>query len=56
MRTSTSERFAGTVDPIEEIRLRIWARLHYAPPTERNQQWHPVVLEEMQRRDLETAR
>jgi hypothetical protein len=41
------------VDFIEELRLRRWARQNYVPPEERNSSWHPVVLDEMDRRDLE---
>lgn len=43
------------VDPIEEIRLRTWARFHYRPETERDDRWHPVVLDEMSRRDAEMS-
>ena len=41
------------VDPIEEIRLRTWARKHYAPAQERDGSWHPVVLDEMSKKDRE---
>ena len=41
------------VDPIEEMRLRTWARQHYAPRTERDNHWHPVILDEMRRKDSE---
>ena len=41
------------VDPIEEIRLRTWARQNYAPEDERQDDWHPVVLDEMCRKDRE---
>ncbi len=41
------------VDPIEEIRLRTWARKHYAPAQERDEGWHPVVLDEMSKKDRE---
>ena len=44
---------AAQVDFIEEIRLRTWARRNYAPPAERSDEWHPVVLQEMERRDRE---
>ncbi len=47
---------AAQVDAIEEIRLRTWARRNYAPPTERSDEWHPVVLQEMERRDREQSR
>jgi hypothetical protein len=41
------------IDLIEELRLRRWARENYVAPEQRNQTWHPVVLEEMSRKDLE---
>ncbi len=41
------------VDPIEEIRLRTWARKNYAHPTEREENWHPIILDEMGRKDQE---
>ena len=44
------------VDPIEEIRLRTWARRNYAPADERESDWHPVILEEMDRKDRESDR
>jgi len=43
----------GDVDLIDEIRLRTWARKHYAPVSERDDNWHPVVLDEMIRKDAE---
>lgn len=43
------------VDPIEEIRLRTWARKNYAPTSEREEGWHPIVLDEMSRKDEEGA-
>ncbi len=45
----------GLVDLVEEIRLRTWARLNYAAPEERDYTWHPIVLEEMDRKDVEVA-
>jgi len=41
------------MDFIEELRLRRWAREHYVPSPERESSWHPVVLDEMARKDLE---
>ena len=41
------------VDPIEEIRLRTWARQNYAPASEREDSWHPIILDEMSRKDGE---
>lgn len=41
------------VDFIEELRLRRWAREHYVPVDERDTAWHPIILEEMHRKDGE---
>ena len=41
------------VDVIEELRLRRWAREHYVPADERKRSWHPIILEEMLRKDEE---
>jgi hypothetical protein len=41
------------VDPVEEMKLRTWARRHYAPTEQRDDSWHPVVLDEMLRKDEE---
>jgi hypothetical protein len=43
------------IDPIEEMRLRTWARQHYTPAKERDTEWHPIVLDEMRRKDRERA-
>ena len=43
------------VDPVEELRLRCWARRNYVPIRERELSWNPVVLEEMQARDEELS-
>lgn len=45
----------GLLDLVEEIRLRTWARKNYTDPEQRDNSWHPVVLEEMKRRDREAA-
>jgi hypothetical protein len=42
------------VDFIEELKLRRWARENYVPSHQRDTSWHPVVLEEMGRKDSET--
>ena len=44
---------AAELDFIEELRLRRWAREHYVPRGERELSWHPVILDEMARKDLE---
>ena len=38
------------VDPIQEIRLRTWARKNYAPAHQRNDTLHPIILDEMKRK------
>ena len=43
------------VDLIEELRLRRWAREHYVPRDRRQPSWHPVVLDEMSRKDSESG-
>lgn len=42
------------VDFIEELRLRRWARENYVPAAQRDTSWHPIVLEEMRRKDVES--
>ena len=39
------------LDFIEELRLRRWAREHYVPRGQRKHTWHPVVHEEMEKKD-----
>lgn len=39
------------VDFIEELRLRRWARLHFTPIEQRKDEWHPIILDEMIRKD-----
>ena len=41
------------VDFIEELRLRRWAREHYVPADRRESSWHPVILDEMVRKENE---
>jgi hypothetical protein len=43
------------VDFIEELRLRRWARENYVPSHERDRAWHPIILEEMRRKDGEVS-
>src|SRR5262249_43969816 len=43
------------VDVIEELRLRRWARENYVPADERSVSWHPIILEEMRRKDGEVS-
>jgi hypothetical protein len=46
---------AAEVDFIEELRLRRWARENYVPSGQRELSWHPVILDEMSRRDIEVT-
>jgi hypothetical protein len=41
------------LDFIEELRLRRWARENFVPVEQRLPSWHPVVLDEMLRKDDE---
>lgn len=41
------------LDFIEELRLRRWARENFVPVQQRQQSWHPIVLDEMLRKDVE---
>jgi hypothetical protein len=46
----------GELDFIEELRLRRWAREHYVPAHDRKEKtWHPVVIDEMNRKDGEAS-
>jgi hypothetical protein len=39
------------IDFIEELKLRRWARENYVPQPSRDRGWHPVILDEMGRKD-----
>jgi hypothetical protein len=43
------------LDFIEELRLRRWARENYVPRGERKHSWHPVIKEEMEKKDVESG-
>jgi hypothetical protein len=43
------------LDVIEELRLRRWARENYVPRGKRQLAWHPVVHEEMAKKDTELS-
>jgi len=43
------------LDVIEELRLRRWARENYVPRGERQKSWHPVVHEEMAKKETEAV-
>ncbi|MCH9653837.1 MAG: hypothetical protein K0U86_12150 [Planctomycetes bacterium] len=42
-----------SVDAIEEMQLRTWARRNYIHESQRDDLWHPVILDEMLRIDQE---
>ena len=44
---------SADIDMIEELRLRRWARENYVPRSQRQQSWHPIVHEEMRKKDRE---
>lgn len=50
-----SVRMVPDIDLIEELRLRRWARENYVPAAERDATWHPIILEEMGRKDVEAG-
>ncbi len=41
------------MDLIEELQLRRWAREHYVPADRREGSWHPVIHDEMKKKDHE---
>jgi hypothetical protein len=43
----------GDVDFIEELRLRRWARENYVPEDLRDASWHPIIHDEMGKKDGE---
>lgn len=45
----------GSIDLIRELRIRQWARTNYVPAEMRPGSWHPLVLDEMSRRDEELS-
>jgi hypothetical protein len=48
-----NELAPGTIDLVEELRLRRWARANHVSPSDRDASWHTVILDEMSRRDAE---
>jgi hypothetical protein len=44
---------ADDLDFVEELKMRRWARENYVPEGKRDAGWHPVILEEMHRKDGE---
>ena len=43
------------LDFIEELRLRRWARENYVPSNQREHSWHPIVHDEMEKKDVESS-
>ena len=43
------------LDMIEELKLRRWAREHYVPRSQRERNWHPIVLDEMEKKDRDLS-
>lgn len=43
----------ASVDLIDELQLRFWARTNYVPAELRDHELHPIVIDEMRRRDAE---
>ena len=50
-----SSSVLAELDFIEELRLRRWARENYVPSDQREHSWHPIVHEEMEKKDVETG-
>jgi hypothetical protein len=50
-----SSSVLAELDFIEELRLRRWARENYVPRQERKHTWHPVIHEEMDKKDGESG-
>lgn len=44
------------VDLLEELKLRRWAREHYVAAVHRDAAWHPVILDEMARKQADLER
>lgn len=43
------------LDFIEELRMRRWARENYCSPEKRSNAWHPIVHDEMEKKDTEAG-
>jgi hypothetical protein len=43
------------LDPIEELRMRRWARENYVPEGRREKDWHPVIHDEMSKKDQDLS-
>jgi hypothetical protein len=47
---------SADVDFIQELQLRRWAREHYVPRGQRQHTWHPIVHEEMEKKEFEGSK
>ncbi|HMP01146.1 MAG TPA: hypothetical protein PKD86_17265 [Gemmatales bacterium] len=43
------------LDFIEELRMRTWARNNWVPRPQRESTWHPVIHDEMAKKDRDQA-
>jgi hypothetical protein len=43
------------LDFIQELQMRRWAREHYVPRDQRQTSWHPIVIQEMEKKEFETS-
>lgn len=43
------------LDLIEELRMRRWARENYVPEGRREKGWHPVIHDEMTKKDKDLS-
>jgi hypothetical protein len=46
---------SAELDFIEELRMRRWARENYVPRGLRKSSWHPIVHDEMEKKEFEAA-
>lgn len=44
-----------SLDLIEELRMRRWARENYVPEGRREKTWHPVIHDEMTKKDQDLS-
>jgi hypothetical protein len=47
---------SADVDFIEELRMRTWARANWVPRAQRESTWHPVILDEMDKKERDQAK
>lgn len=44
-----------SLDLIDELRMRRWARENYVPEESREKTWHPVIHDEMTKKDQDLS-